>query len=112
MAARHPGLGVHRHHRGYDGHVLVRAIRRFARRALAGEQLVFGTDCPDTTCHRVLIAEWTNELATHGLYHRVPHPFPDPEVKTRPRDAYKAASILKYMACLDEDAGYEDAFVW
>lgn len=43
------------------------------------------------------IAEWTNEMVRDGLHARVPHPFPDPEVKTRPRHLYCAAAVLSQM---------------
>ena len=111
VSSRHDGTRVHRHYRSYDGHVLVRAVQRMARRAMGGEALCFGSTCPDDICHRVLVAAWTNDMVRDGLYARVPHPFPDPEVKTRPRRIYCAAAVLSHMAAVDADAGYDDAFV-
>ena len=111
VAGRHEGVRVHRHCRGYDGHVTVRAVQRFARRAMRGEALCFGCTCTDETCHRVPIATWTNAMVRDGLYARVPHPFPDPEVKMRPRHTYCATAVLSHMAAVDRDAGFEDAFL-
>ena len=101
VAADFAGVAVARDCRSYTGHVLVRAIRRFAGAARRGARLCFGCTCPDLDCHRVLVTELTNTMARRGDYHAVPHPFPDPEIKMIPRDGYGALAVLRHLAGLD-----------
>ena len=96
----YPELQVDRDYRSYHGHTLVAAVRRFARAALTGADLTFWSGCLDDGCHRFVLAEWVLQLATDGLYSRVPHPFPDPEIKMRPRHTYRALAVLSHMAHL------------
>ena len=102
------GVHVRRECRGYDGHVLVRAVRRLASRARLGIELIIV--CENATYGEMLTG-WVNEMAEKGPYHRVPHPFPDPEIKMRPGDAYRGIAVLRHMALVDERGGAEDAFV-
>ena len=111
IADRWAATSVDRCKRGYDGHVFLRAMRRIAERARQGDMLFIGCDGEGEDCHRKIVAGWVNELIRLGTYHHVPHPFPDPEIKMRPRDTYAALAILKHQAGVDEAAGYEDAFV-
>ena len=113
IALGYEGVRVHRHSHGYDGHVLVRAVQRLAKRVRAGEHLVLCCPCrAGSWCHRHQLVDWTRELVEKGLHHRVPHPFPDPEVKMRPADNYAAYAVLKHMALVDADGGADDADVY
>jgi hypothetical protein len=95
-----PSLLVDRDYRSYHGHTLVAAVRRFARMVIASRSFTFYADSPDEICHRFLIALWVTQLAEEGIYSRVPHPFPDPELKMRPRDTYCALAVLSHLALL------------
>lgn len=114
IASRWKGIAVASDYKSYEGHVLVRAIRRFAGEARRGVKLTFGCSCPDLDCHRFLVTKLTNEMATEGDYFKVPHPFPDPELKMRPRDTYAALACLNHMAHADNSylVGFSDDVRW
>lgn len=110
IATRWNDMDVATDYKSYDGHVLVRAIRRFAGDARRGVKLTFGCSCLDSACHRFLLTKLTNEMAKNGDYFKVPHPFPDPELKMRPRDTYAALACLNHMALADNSylVGFSD----